>query len=328
MSEATLLINTRLWATIRKRFRSRARIAAAVAYIGRGGAKLLPLKKGDRLVVDMSLPTVRSGATDPREVEKFVDRGVDVFTRRYLHSKLVVGDTFAIVGSANASTRSRDLLDEAAVLTNDALVVRRAKDFINRLCTEPVRSEYLKECKREYRPPRIGRGVRQRGVAHERVRHAKLWIVPLQLGFSIPESELRRYERGVSRANDLVADIDKSRVDNFFWPYRPRMADELERGDWIIQTVKQLDGSIRVQPPAQLLFVDSYVRDKQTGKERYVFHIEVPKGGQAMSWSAFRKRVKTLLGLELTRRAKAIRDADQADDLMRLWTARGQLVKR
>ena len=106
------------------------------------------------------------------------------------------------------------------------------------------------------------------------------------------------------------------------------MADELERGDWIIQATKQLDGSIRVQPPAQLLLVDSYVRDKQTGKERYVFHVEIPKGGQAMSWSAFRKRAKAALQSELARRTKAVRDEDQADALLRLWTARGRLARR
>jgi phosphatidylserine/phosphatidylglycerophosphate/cardiolipin synthase-like enzyme len=259
-------------------------------------------------------------------VEKFVNRGVDVFTRRYLHSKLVVGDRFAMVGSANVSIRSRDLLDEAAVLTNDAVVIRRAKDFIDRLCTEPVRPEYLKECKLAYKPPRIG-GVKQQLAAQERVRHAKLWIVPLQLGFSIPESELPRYERGAAKAKKLVAEVDMSRVENFFWPYRPQMADELDRGDWIIQATKQFDGSIRVQPPAQLLLIDSYVRDKQTGKERYVFHVEIPKGGHAMSWSAFRKRAKGVLGSELARRTKAVRDGDQADALLRLWTARGRLAR-
>jgi phosphatidylserine/phosphatidylglycerophosphate/cardiolipin synthase-like enzyme len=77
----------------------------------------------------MSLPTVRSGATDPREVEKFVDRGVDVFTRRYLHSKLVVGDRFAIAGSANVSIRSRDLLDEAAA-TNSSTVSDFRLEFL------------------------------------------------------------------------------------------------------------------------------------------------------------------------------------------------------
>ena len=106
------------------------------------------------------------------------------------------------------------------------------------------------------------------------------------------------------------------------------MADELDCGDWIIQATKQLDGSIWVQPPAQLLLVDNYVRDKNTGKERYVFHLEIPKGGQAMSWSTFRKRAKTVLKTELARRTKAVRDSDQADAFLRMWTARGRLPRK
>jgi hypothetical protein len=326
MTQATFLTNARLWQTVAKRIKTDARIAAAIAYVGKGGAKLLPLKNGDTLVVDMSLATVRNGTTDPREIEKFLERGVNVFSRRYLHSKLLVADRFAIIGSANVSTRSRDVLDEAAVLTNDAVVIRRAKQFINQLATEPVRREYLKECKRAYRPPRMN-GAAQQRAPYERIKHAKLWIVPLQTGFTIPESELPRYERGTAQVKKLVTDSSGSRVDNFFWPYRPRMADELERGDWIIQTTKEADGSIWVQPPAQLLLIDSYVRDKKTGKERYVFHIETPKGGQAMSWSSFRKRARTALKSDLARRTKAVRDGDQADILLRLWTARGRLAK-
>jgi hypothetical protein len=326
MIQATFLTNARLWQTVARRLKTDARVTAAIAYVGKGGAKLLPLKKGDMLVVDMSLPTVRSGATDPREIEEFLERGVQVFTRRCLHTKVLVADRFAVVGSANVSTRSRDVLDEAAVLTNDAVVIRRAKQFVNRLATEPVRPEYLKECKGAYKPPRMNGDERQQS-SHRRVEHAKLWIVPLQSGFTIPESELPRYQRGTAQAKKLVTDSRGSRVDNFFWPYRPRMADELERGDWIIQATKEEDGSIWVQPPAQLLLVDSYIREKKTGKERYVFHIESPKGGQAMNWSSFRKRARAALKSDLARRTKAVRDGDQADALLRLWTARGRLAK-
>ena len=90
MSSATLLSNERLWKTLIARVKSARHVDAAIAYIGRGGAKLLPLSRGDNLVVDMSLATVRGGATDPSEIEKLIRRGVKVFTRRHLHSKLIV----------------------------------------------------------------------------------------------------------------------------------------------------------------------------------------------------------------------------------------------
>src|SRR5207248_10301066 len=104
-----------------------------IAYIGQGGAKLLPLRSGDRLVVDMSLATVKAGSTDPREIEKLMRRGVQAFTRRNLHAKLIVADRSVIAGSANVSKRSKAVLDEAAIWTNEPAVVRRARIFIDRL---------------------------------------------------------------------------------------------------------------------------------------------------------------------------------------------------
>jgi phosphatidylserine/phosphatidylglycerophosphate/cardiolipin synthase-like enzyme len=113
-------------------------------------------------------------------------RGVDVFTRRNLHSKLVVGDDFAIAGSANVSSRSYQLLDEAAILTNDAVAIRRRREYINRLCTEPIRPKYLEQCKEAYRPPHIANAAGG-GGNQSRGKHAKLWVVSLREKFSLPE---------------------------------------------------------------------------------------------------------------------------------------------
>jgi hypothetical protein len=48
---------------------------AAVAYMATESASLLPLQRGERLVVDMSLDTVKRGSTDPREIREFMQRG-------------------------------------------------------------------------------------------------------------------------------------------------------------------------------------------------------------------------------------------------------------
>ena len=326
MSSATLLSNERLWQTLISRVKSARHVDAAIAYIGRGGAKLLPLSRGDSLVVDMSLATVRGGATDPSEIEKLIRRGVKVFTRRHLHSKLIVADHFVIAGSANVSNRSYRLLDEAAILTNDTVAIRRAREFINRICTEPVGPIYLDECKRAYVAPHFASSDAT-GSRQSRAKHAKLWIVALRHGFSIPEGEVPRYRRGEAKAKKLVKDAEGSKMENFFWPSRPRMANELELGDWIIQVVKHTDDTVVVHPPARLLLVDSYVRDRKSGKERYVFHLELPKRGETMDWNKFRRTAKAVLKTELARRTKPVRDADSADAFLRLWTAAGRVSR-
>jgi hypothetical protein len=329
MSTATFLTNEVLWQTIVDRIKTASRVDAAIAYFGQGGAKLLRLRHGHRLVVDMSPATVKAGATDPREVEKLINRGVDVFTRRNLHAKVVVADKALISGSANVSKHSRDTLDEAAILTTDESAVRRAREFIERLCTEPVRPEYLKECKLLYRPPRFGGAKTGAKSKVQRAAHAKLWMVNLTEA-TLPEDEVERFEVGEVTARSLVKDNERSRVDSFHWSSKPRMAEELEIGDRIIQYMTWKDRSVTVQAPGQLLHVDHYVRNSASGKERWVFHLEVPRRGESLSWADFRRAAKLLLNPQgiAAPRTRAVRDVAIADGLLSFWTPGGRVSQR
>ena len=69
--------NEEFWDEIQRHVSDGRRARAAVAYFGRDGAKLLKLKSGDTLVVDMSITAVRQGVTDPREVKKLKRAGVE-----------------------------------------------------------------------------------------------------------------------------------------------------------------------------------------------------------------------------------------------------------
>jgi hypothetical protein len=329
MSSATFLTNEALWQTISDRIKTARRVDAAIAYFGQGGAKLLPLRSGHRLVVDMSPATVKGGATDPREVEKLIDRGVEVFTRSNLHAKVVVADKALISGSANVSKRSQDVLDEAGILTTDESAVRRAREFIERLCTEPVRPEYLEECKRLYRPPRFVGAMAGAKSKGQRAVHAKLWIVNLSDAI-LPDSEVERFEVGETTARRLVKDNERSRLDSFHWAYKPRMAGELVIGDWVIQVMTWKDKSVTVHAPGQLLYIDHYVRDSTSAKERWVFHLEVPRRGDSLTWAAFRRAAKKPLGPKAVEapRTRPVRDVTAADGLLSLWTPGGRVSRR
>lgn len=329
MSSTTFLTNEALWQTISARIKAASRVDAAIAYFGQGGASLLRLKSGHRLVVDMSPATVKAGGTDPREIEKLIKRGVEVFTRRNLHAKVVIADKTLISGSANVSKHSQEVLDEAAILTTDESAVRRAREFIDRLCTEPVRPEYLEECKLLYRPPRFaGAKVGMKGKA-SRATHAKLWIVNLG-EIPIPEDEIERFEATEATAGNLVKDQSRSKLASFHWPSKPRMADELELGDWIVQAMTYKDKSIAVLAPGQFLHVDHYVRDSDSGKERWVFHLEVPRRSETLSWAEFRRAAKPILGSNAVEspRTRPIRDVAIADGLLSLWTPGGRVSQK
>ena len=295
MSVTTFLSNETLWQTIAARIKAASHVDAAIAYFGQGGAKLLPLRIGDRLVVDMSPATVRAGGTDPREVEKLIQRGVRGVHPAKSHAKIIVADKSVISGSANVSRHSQQVLDEAAILTTEPSAVRRAREFIDRICTEPVRPEYLEECKRIYRPPRLNGQRTSIKNRQPRATHAKLWLVNL-VESSVPEPELERYEQGEAKAEKLVKDEGRSTTTSFHWPYKPKMASELELGDWIIQFMTYKDKRVLVYPPGQLLFIDPYVRDPESGKERWVFHLEVPRRRETMTWNEFRRATKSFFG--------------------------------
>jgi len=98
--------NDTLWQEIQTRVKKGKKVKAAVAYLGQKGSELLPLKKGDCLVVDMSLGSVRAGVTDPREVRRLMNKGVNVFSRGSLHAKFLIIDKTLIASSANISKRT------------------------------------------------------------------------------------------------------------------------------------------------------------------------------------------------------------------------------
>lgn len=327
MSTATFLNNEALWKSISELTTKAKRVDAAIAYFGQGGASLLRLRRGHRLVVDMSPTTVKAGSTDPREIEKLFKRGVEVFTRRNLHAKVLVADKTLITGSANVSRNSHNILDEAALLTTDTAAVRRAREFIQRLCTEPVRAEYIDECKQLYRPPRFIGGKRRANGKIGRVAHPKLWLVNLVSDVFIPDEELRLSEAGKNQALGMIEDNRRSKPTCFYWHKRPRMANELEKGDWIIQCMTWKDKSISVLPPGQFLRHDHWPRTNAPGKERWMFHLAVPRRGTAMSWEEFRRVTKPLFGFKSssTPRTMAVRDVAMADELLRLWTPNGRI---
>jgi hypothetical protein len=94
----------------------------AVAYLGNGATKLLPLKAGGRLVVDLSENAVKSGQTSPYEILKFIARGVNVSSVGNLHAKIFVFRDNAFVGSANASSHSANALIEAKRKLGDSKI--------------------------------------------------------------------------------------------------------------------------------------------------------------------------------------------------------------
>lgn len=321
------LSNDSLWAELSVKVKTSRKVKAAVAFVGTGGADLLPLKKGDTLVVNLGLQTVKQGATSPKEIQRLIKRGVQVFTRSNLHAKFFICDRTLLVGSANISNNSQQVLDEAASLTTDKTALRRASDFFDKLCTEPVRPEYLKLCLEAYRPPRFsptGRTNVSRG--QKRVIEAKLWFIGGLRYYDVPAAEEERAEAIQGKTESKLRQSKGTHADYLHNSVKPRYFDDIRVGDWIVTCIADSDGQRFVHSPQQVLGHESYARGR--GKRRYLLLSEAPDRGQPMPLSQFRQHIRnTIPKLDTERpRTIAITSIEAADSIFSLWTASGRIA--
>ena len=125
-----------VWPVIKRQIKSTKKsqqIFVAIAYVGTNAAKIMPLRRGDVLVCNASDAAIKQGSTSARALETFFNRGVQIFNEPRLHGKVVIFPKRVFVGSANVSTRSRDVLYEAVVETTDPKTIGSSLKFVHRL---------------------------------------------------------------------------------------------------------------------------------------------------------------------------------------------------
>ncbi len=329
MAAPIFLGGNEVWKDLTARIRNAKRVYASVAYFGKGGLRWAPLSRGDVLVIDMSINACKQGVTNPREIRKLVRRGVNVFSRANLHAKVVVADDVAIVGSANVSNNSANVLDEAAVVTDSPGVVRAARHFIEDLCTEPVRPRYLKKCIAAYRPPKFKAAADQapRRANSRTSRTPLLWVLGGLKYYEVPKAEEDKAEAAVRRARKLLHRRDGTYIDQVHFPTRSGFMTRLHAGDWIVTSI-QSGRSADIWPPRQLLSIESYPRG--SGKRRWVLQLEAPNAEQAIPLGEFRKRTSGILpkSRSANLRTRPIFERSKAQAIHSLWTSAGRVSKR
>lgn len=321
------IANRELWDTLRERLKATKGVRAAVAYFGRNGATLFPLKNGDSIVVDMSLGAVRQGITDPRSVRTLWRRGVSVFSRPSLHAKFVIAGRTLIASSANVSRNSNEILDEAGIMTTDPAAVQRANDFFEKLCTEPVGAKYISECIKQYRPPRFKPAVERaaRQSRSHRVSEAKLWFVGGLVSLELSDKDKASMQRLERRIEKKLKNPAATEIRWIRYGKRPKFLRAIRLGDWVVDCMK--DGNTReVGPPARVLSEEQWLSAR--GKKHSVLMLESPKHGESMTLNQFRRKVgafeRTLD--HPSPRTKPIQNNDHADRILRLWKPNGKIA--
>ncbi len=312
-----------LWTEITSLAKEAERRYAAVAYLGTGATRLLPLKRGDVLVVDMSLASIRAGRTNPAEIEKYLKRGVEVYSCHNLHAKVFVFDDMAIVGSANVSKNSQELLIEAALFTTDTTVVDSVRNFIFSLKGEIVTPEYVETCKKEYKPPILPPSVhrpKRSGTVvpvHPRLRIERVYPI------TIDSQEEKLLEGGVEKAEKKLGDTQLYTVHSVRFPEGSTLAKKAEIGDLVIQVWKEKDGKLWVYPPGRIVYIQLYTRSRDNRRFKFI-HLEAPKQPRLVPWEKFRSVLrKKLARVGKHHISREITDAQLKHELLCLWQGGG-----
>jgi len=256
-------------------------------------------------------------------------RGVKLFSRASLHAKFVIAGHTVIASSANASTNSSSVLDEAGIITNDPAAVKRAIDFFDKLCTEPVGREYLAKCVKEYKPPRFKAAIERhapKARSTRRVREAKLWFIGGLRELILRDIERESIEKVEAKVAKKLSTPESTEVRWIRYARKPKGLRWLREGDWVVDCTH--DGNAReVGPPARLLSEEQWVSDR--GKKYVLLMLESPKNGEPMPLSLFRRKLRTFEPSldQPSPRTRPIPNVEHADRVLRLWTARGKVAK-
>jgi hypothetical protein len=311
------LVTTAPWDRIQSLVEKQpGKCCVAVAYFGSGASKLLPLKAGSVLVIDMSERAVKSGQTKPSEVSKLLRNGVEVHSVENLHAKVFVVGRRGLVGSTNVSFTSANGLVEALLETSAPEPVRLCKEFVRSLQGEIIDLAHARQMQHLYRPPKFGKGKRKQSVKSTRQpAHAPLWAVPTER-ITIDEQDQAHAEEGRPKARKRMQYPRASNIDEFYW-HGSDFIHRLAAGHMVIQVTEEA-GKKMISPQARVLHIEEY--RKRRSRSAVVF-LEIPKRLRRKSVkSVVAKLGKAAKFLGSLRGPQILRDPAFTHSLLNLWS--------
>lgn len=313
MPNSTCLITQDLWPALTAAIRASKRSCdVAVAYFGQGAAKMLPLAKGSRLVVDASERTVKQGMTCPAELSKLQKADVEIYTVPNLHAKVYVTGRGAFVGSPNVSRPSASRLIESLLHTTEKQVVADARQFVQSLCRVSLGPERLKQLAKIYRPPHAPGGKRgKRAVAEQAVavEMPEVRLAQVSTSADWPDEEEPTRKAGEASAHQEREHRDAThKLDDFRWWGQCGF----KKGQQVIK-VEEDAGRYWVYPPGYVLHVR-----KHRGKAVWYVYVEHPVCRRKSLESVIAKLGRG--SKAKLRKTGAVRDLKLASELLGLWS--------
>lgn len=266
----------------------------AVAYLGQGGAKQLPLRRGSVLVVNLSKQTVKAGITDPREILKLLRKGVRVHTVENLHAKVYVFGKTALIGSPNVSRFSANRLIEAALEVTRPGVVAACRAFVMSLVGDEVTKEGATAWVPHWSPPKHPAAVGPKEGGIVQPHHGRTWVAHV-----FDDAYDTEDETSAKRGRPIARERKRHHETLHEFVFcGGRFAREVQRHDVVVEVDRQgRDGT--VQPAARVLHVERYwVRRER----RVAVFLAVPKAQGPVPLQLVRTRLGPLASAMSDRR--------------------------
>ena len=299
------LITEKVWKHISSRANANKNRYVAVAYLGKNASKYLHLGLGDVLVVDASENNIRSGNTNPYEIEKYIKNGVELFSYENLHAKVFVFGSFALIGSANVSGNSANILTECMVEFKNPETVSSARGFIRSLAVEPLSPEYVKYLKTIYNPPKIKGKKKNKSI--KKPIDSSLWVQKLH-EYEFTESEQEAYDIGEEKVISQISDSEKYQIDSIRYKNSTTLAKEARIGDLVIRLYEGY-----VYPPSRILGFEKSEVDEST-----VILIEEPVNPKTIKVSRF---IKKMDEYGYNRKFRRFNKPDQRNLILGIWSS-------
>lgn len=298
------LITDKVWEHISRRAKENTNRYVAVAYLGKNASKYLRLESGDVLVVDASENCIRSGSTNPIEIEKYIKNGVELYSYENLHAKAFVFGAFALIGSANVSGNSANVLTECIVEFKNAETVSATRGFVRSLMLEPLSPEYVKYLKTIYKPPKI-KGNKKSKLTRK-PKGNSLWVQKLH-EYDYTEAEQEAYDIGEEKVINQVTDTEKYQIDSVRYKNNTTLAKEAKVGDIIVRLYEGY-----AYPPSRILGFEKSKADEST-----VILLEEPVNPKTIKELRFIKKMEEC---GYNRKFRQFHKPEQKNLILGIWT--------
>jgi hypothetical protein len=299
------LLTKNIWPTLTS-LAKREKASCAVPYFGTGGSKLLPLRRGSRLVIKFDRGSVTSGQVNPKDIIRLIRRGVEVHACSNLHAKVFAFGRLAIVGSANVSTLSATTLLEACVKIRGSGFAKDCKTFVQSLSGDVVGLEFAESMLKLYRPPKRV-GVRAKKSKRRIVpQHSELWLVALT-ECEWDQEDFEQQEKGWTRAESRLTNQNRFEVETFLWSGKG-LPEKLMKGARVLMNTRVDKSKCLISPPGRVLDIRSYRKGRQ---RKAIIYLEIEKHRRRRRHSSFLKSLGAAAkALGNPRRTKQLRSPD------------------